>query len=315
MYDTLRPELLTASDDDRAIMARDPTHVVSWDLFEHNSLPYLELRRPFILGLADGKWKPSLAHWFMRVLHDEGKLARVFTQNIDGLDFKLGLPDDLVVPVHGSMGSVGCEFCGASASLAGFRDAVRAQIRNIYCDRGGGGSSGDGGGDAGPEVSTPIACAQCGRCGVKPTTVLYGRSLPEAFFAASSAEQLAGTDLLITMGTSLTVHPAASLPAAMPPTTMRAVINRERVGEGVGLSFSAAGAAVGTAEAAVATSTFASPGHTPPALLRDVFVGGDCDEAILELASRLGWLDKLAALRDCMAPSSMQLLDAKLQMR
>ena len=44
-------------------------------------------------------------------------------------------------------------------------------------------------------------------------------------------------------------------------------------------------------------------------------VGGDCDEAILELASRLGWLDKLAALRDCMAPSSMQLLDAKLQMR
>ena len=294
MYDTLRPGLLTASDDDRAIMADDPTHVVSWDLFEHNSLPYLELRRPFILGLADGKWKPSLAHWFMRVLHDEDKLARVFTQNIDGLDFELGLPDGLVIPVHGSMGAVSCEFCGASVPLGRFRDAVRTQIRDIY---------NQGGGEAGPDVSTPIACVQCGRCGVKPTTVLYGRCLPDAFFAASSAEQLAGIDLFITMGTSLTVHPAASLPAAMPPTTMRAVINRERVGEGVGLDFSAPYAAVDT--------SFASPGHTLPA--RDVFVGGDCDEIILELAARLGWLDKLAALRDCMAPSSMQLLDAKLQ--
>ena len=135
--------------------------------------------------------------------------------------------------------------------------------------------------------------------------------LARCFFVASSAEQLADIDLFITMGTSLTVHPAASLPAAMPPTTMRAVINRERVGEEVGLDFSAAYAAGDTAETGFAMSMFASPGHALPA--RDVFVGGDCDETILELAARLGWLDKLAALRDCMAPSSMQLLDAKLQ--
>ena len=79
----------------------------------------------------------------------------------------------------------------------------------------------------------------------------------------------------------------------------------------MGLDFSAANAAVDTVETGVAMSMFASPGHALPA--RDVFVGGDCDETILELAARLGWLDKLAALRDCMAPSSMQLLDAKLQ--
>ncbi len=46
MYDTLRPELLTATALQRARMAEDPTQVVCWDLFKENPLPYLELRRP-----------------------------------------------------------------------------------------------------------------------------------------------------------------------------------------------------------------------------------------------------------------------------
>ena len=41
LYDTLRPELLTASPQEQSFMAREPTAVVSWDLFRQNQLPYL----------------------------------------------------------------------------------------------------------------------------------------------------------------------------------------------------------------------------------------------------------------------------------
>ena len=36
MYDTLQPELLTASETEKALMERDPTYVVSWDIFKDN---------------------------------------------------------------------------------------------------------------------------------------------------------------------------------------------------------------------------------------------------------------------------------------
>ena len=111
MYDTLKPELLTASKEERLLMSLDPTFVVSWDVFQKNrflistfsafqfskffensffvkSLPYLEVRRPFILGISEQQWKASPTHWFLRLLDDKGLLRRVYTQNIDGLDYQ-----------------------------------------------------------------------------------------------------------------------------------------------------------------------------------------------------------------------------------
>ena len=102
MYDTLRPELLTASARERRMMEMDPTAVVSYELFRRNQFPYMEVRRPFIVGTGEKEWRPTLAHFFLRLLHDKGLLRRVYTQNIDGLDFHVGLPEDIVVPVHGS---------------------------------------------------------------------------------------------------------------------------------------------------------------------------------------------------------------------
>ena len=72
MYDTLRPELLTATEAQRRSMSIDPTAVVSWDVFGVNQLPYLELRKPFMLGvLGDqttdaGAYFPTLSHLFIR---------------------------------------------------------------------------------------------------------------------------------------------------------------------------------------------------------------------------------------------------------
>ena len=67
MYDTLRPELITASPQERAAMARDPTCVVLKDMFLQNQFPYHEVRRPFILGTQRQQWKATLFHRFLAV--------------------------------------------------------------------------------------------------------------------------------------------------------------------------------------------------------------------------------------------------------
>ena len=45
MYETLKPELLTASRRVKKLMEEDPTYVVSWEIFRKSSLPYLEVRQ------------------------------------------------------------------------------------------------------------------------------------------------------------------------------------------------------------------------------------------------------------------------------
>lgn len=71
-------------------------------------------------------------------------------------------------------------------------------------------------------------------------------------------------DLMIIMGTSLTVHPFASLPSLAPPSIPRVLINLERVG-GIG------------------------------SRVNDVVLLGECDAVIRELCAELGWEDELAA--------------------
>ena len=77
MYATLRPELITASERQRQLMASDPTHVVKTSMFFANQFPYLEVRRPFILGTRDHLWKATMGHRFVELLHGHGKLTRL----------------------------------------------------------------------------------------------------------------------------------------------------------------------------------------------------------------------------------------------
>eukprot|EP00967_Tisochrysis_lutea_P119796 scaffold195848_cov31-Tisochrysis_lutea.AAC.2 len=110
MYATLRPELITATRSQRAAMAAEPVRVVERGMFLANPFPYLEVRRPFILGTQQQQWRATISHRFFELLHTKiGKLSRLYTQNIDGLDFQTTIPPELIVPVHGSMGNVACE--------------------------------------------------------------------------------------------------------------------------------------------------------------------------------------------------------------
>jgi NAD-dependent SIR2 family protein deacetylase len=152
MYATLKPELITATESQKQRMKYDPTEVVGISLFRENQFPYLEVRRPFILGTFSNQWKPTITHYFFRLLADKGLLRRLYSQNIDGLDLQAGLPSELVVNVHGSLREICCEFCKAPFPVERFCSELETQIRDIYDP-------------LDTKTSTNIICDHCQRYG------------------------------------------------------------------------------------------------------------------------------------------------------
>lgn len=295
MYDTLRPELITASEQHRSLMKRDPTAVVDIRLFALNQLPYLEVRRPFILGTAKQQWKATLSHFFVQVLHDKGQLQRLYSQNIDGLDFQLSLPAEKIVTMHGSLGEIKCEFCGKLHSIEQFHEDVRTKIKDIY-------NSGD---PLAPPESSEIQCIKCGRPGVKPATVLYGCDLPPIVGRSIRTDFPEEVDLLIVAGTSLTVHPACSLVQQVGPSVSRLLVNREPVGAHLGLGFDTTDTA----------DTGGGIGQDPrfSSDSRDAFIQGDCDAGFLALSIELGWLPDLCRYKGRMCEASARMLEEAVQ--
>ena len=275
MYDSLKPELITATTRQRAQMNADPTYVVERGMFRENQYPYLEVRRPFILGTQEQKWKATLAHRFLEVLHQRtGKLTRLYTQNIDGLDFQCeSIPASKIVPVHGTIGKAGCEACGADTDFGAFCALVRANIKDLYRMD-----------PAAPAESSPVTCEACGKASVKPKTVLFGSNLPAEFFERKR-EDLGGADLLIVAGTSLVVGPANTVASDVPAATVRLVVNREPVGEHLGLAYGG-----------------------DPATARDLFAPGDCDATFLRLADLLGWRADMEAFKEVLPEAGQVLL-------
>lgn len=276
MYDTLRPELITANQWERKLMEEDPTYVVSWDIFKYNAFPYLEVRRPFILNTRRQLWKSTIAHRFAELLHVKTKkLTRVYTQNIDGLDRQCkDLPPDKIVNVHGTISKASCEGCGHEQDYDDFCDSVQSKIKDIYKMD-----------PNAPKESSPIPCEKCGKPLVKPSTVLFGRPLPLDFFENVPGD-LKSLDLLIVAGTSLVVSPANQLVSSVPDTTIRVVVNVNPVGAELGIDY----------------------GPNPK---RDFFAKGTCDEVFLELIAELGWLDDLKTKMELIPEASVKLIQSR----
>jgi NAD-dependent protein deacetylase/lipoamidase len=121
---------------------------------------------------------PNGAHWALAQLD-----IPVITQNIDGLHTAAGSRD--VIEVHGSIASASCLACGARYSLAD----TRARL------------------EAAPDG---VPRGDCGDV-LKPDVVLFGELLDETAMARAS-ELAAGADLMLCVGSSLEVYPAAGLP-------------------------------------------------------------------------------------------------------
>jgi len=263
LYATLNPDLLTADEAEKYHMSRDPAVALDKHLFTVNPLPCLEINREFILGTRERRWKATLAHRFVELLHAKtNKLVRLYTQNIDGLEDQCEqLPREKVINVHGTMDRVDCAMCGnESMDMETFADAIQRQIKDL-----------SGKDETAPTESTPIICSVCGCNTMKPAIVLFHQDLPAEFYH-KVPEDVKGVDLLIILGTSLHVAPANGIVWRVPKSAMRVLVNRELVGAHLGLNFD--------------TET----------TKRDYFAQGNCEDVLLELMKHLGWLDDLAPL-------------------
>ncbi|TBU27200.1 DHS-like NAD/FAD-binding domain-containing protein [Dichomitus squalens] len=206
-----------------------PEAVFAINYFAENPLPFYTLARE----LYPGRFRPTLTHTFVKLLADHALLDTCFTQNIDTLERRAGVPAHRIVEAHGSFADQHCIECKRAFDGAQMKAAIeRAEI---------------------------VRCGQCGGL-VKPDIVFFGEALPPLF--ERTVPKLREADLLFVIGTSLTVHPFASLTGLVPAGCPRVLINMERAGD---------------------------IGGRPD----DVVLLGRCDDIVREIAQELGWADEL----------------------
>lgn len=223
-----------------------PEAIFDLNYFHTNPRPFFHLARE----LYPGTFKPTPSHYFVRLLHDKGLLVRHYTQNIDTLDRLVGLPDDMVVEAHGTFYTNHCTGCQKEYSMEWMRAEIFSEA----------------------EGKVP-KCVEC-EATVKPDIVFFGENLPERFYQLPNQDFMK-CDLLIIMGTSLTVHPFAGLVEYAQDDCVRLLINRDKVGNSMGF-FRSLVFGEGLC--------FDLPGNR-----RDVHWQGDCDEGCYYLADQLGF--------------------------
>jgi|GEM_PF-1063817 len=221
--------------------------------------------------LAKEMWpdhfNPSPAHCFIRLLQDKEILSRCFTQNIDTLERAAGVTGEKMVESHGSFASASCIKCHSPF------DQVQCKKQIL-------------------ERQIPIRCTvpSCGGL-VKPDIVFFGEGLPPKFYLCAKSD-FPQADLLIVLGTSLTVHPFAGLIEAVAPNCPRLLLNMKPVG-------------------------LRNPNDDGLRLrqaenYRDVMIEGPCDDAVRAICDELGWradLESLIQTNQCLVGSTDAAID------
>ena len=157
----------------------DAERIFDIDWFRRDPAVYYRGCRELVYGLA--RYEPGPVHLALRRLEEAGRLRGIITQNIDMLHQRAGSGN--VWEVHGSPLRHHCFECGAERTF----DEILAMLGKDEVPR-----------------------CQCGGA-FKPDITFFGESLPEAAFAAARDAALKA-DLMLVLGTSLTVYPAAGLP-------------------------------------------------------------------------------------------------------
>lgn len=143
-------------------------------------------RRCWLLrqAMQDADPQPNAGHRALVELERQGRLRALVTQNIDGLHQAAGSRADLVHEIHGTVHEVVCTDCGDRTPIREALDRVAA-------------------GEPDP------ACLRCGGI-LKTATVYFGQLLDEGVVEACTAAAR-DCDVLLAVGTSLQVWPAAGL--------------------------------------------------------------------------------------------------------
>jgi NAD-dependent deacetylase len=134
--------------------------------------------------------QPNPGHQALVDLERHGRLIALVTQNIDGMHQKAGSDPARVIELHGTMREVMCWSCGYRAPMPPVLERVRDGDDDPHCLQ-----AGDG--------------RVCGGI-LKSATISFGQALDTDVLARAVAA-VEQADLLLAIGSTLTVHPAASL--------------------------------------------------------------------------------------------------------
>ena len=144
---------------------------------------------------------PNQGHYALARLVELGKCRGIITQNVDNLHQHSGVPDDRVVELHGNASYASCLSCAMRYELADLEQQFK-QLGNVP------------------------PCTACGGI-IKTATISFGQSMPEREMQLAQSLTEA-CDLMIVLGSSLTVYPAAGFPEyAKRMGAKLAIVNRE----------------------------------------------------------------------------------------
>ena len=167
-----------------------------WDKFDPGELNYQNFLRSE--EIREKYWRmhkmmwetirdaqPNSGHLAVTDLYNLGKLDCVITQNTDGLHQKAGLPEEMVIELHGTMQWTYCLDCGQRYPRGKVHDKMLAGEKVPRCD-------------------------SCNGI-LKPATIAFGQSMPQEE-THEAEKRSAGCDLFLAAGSSLVVYPAAQMP-------------------------------------------------------------------------------------------------------
>jgi NAD-dependent deacetylase len=159
----------------------DPVKVSSIETFLADPAAYWQVSRE--RGRVALAAKPNPGHVALASLEAAGHLDAVVTQNTDGLHQAAG--SRLVVELHGSGRTVECLSCGRTEPRVDVQERLDREM--------------------------PPRCRHCGGTMLKPTVVLFGEPMP-ANAVQQAFDLAAAADVMLVVGSSLVVFPAAEVP-------------------------------------------------------------------------------------------------------
>ncbi len=161
-----------------------PMEVASLSAFRYHPERFYDWLRPFVRTVYQAQ--PNPAHLSLARLEEAGYLKAIITQNIDALHQKAGSQN--VIEVHGTFNSMTCIGCYEQIPTS-------PELIDDLLEKG----------------LDPF-CQECGRP-LKPDLILYEEQLPADKWNAARQAILA-CDLVLVLGSSLTVTPVCDLPLA-----------------------------------------------------------------------------------------------------
>lgn len=217
---------------------------------------------------APGKSTPT--HAFIKLLDDRNQLLTNYTQNIDNIEGNVGISPSKLIQCHGSWATFTCRKCGHKAPGQQYYDFVkrheiprcavcpahlnplsRPPLKRKRSSKANASRRSSWDDDDDDDEEDNISEAGI----MKPDITFFGEKLPDNFFERFKKHDRDRVDLVIVIGTSMTVAPVSEIPMALAEDIPHIYISRAPVEH---MEF-------------------------------DITLLGDCDVVVAELARRAGW--------------------------